>query len=715
MSETFLSPDWPNVSNLRPSLRPHLHLHRQVYRNRIWHIVEDETNGRQHRLDEHAWDLVSRFDGGASVNEIWEQLVDSLKSAAPSQPDVIQLIGSLHQADLVHVETTVDTDELFYRSQKRKDIRRQSLVNPFAFKAPLMNPANFLDKFESKTRWIFHWATGFALLLLSIFATLTAIQHWSEISVHAANYLPSTKFWMIAWFVYPLVKFFHEMAHAFTVRHWGGKVHEIGISLLVLMPVPYVNASAANLFPDKHARMLVSAAGILAEVFLASIALFLWLNVSDGWLRDISFVVMTISGISTVIFNANPLIKFDGYHFLTDWLEIPDLAKRSGQHWIWLGKRYLLRVPQLLRMNLTPGENKWLYLYAPLSWSYRWLILIVITQWMAQFSLLLAMVVSAYFLHSLLLKPIWKGSRYLWQSSELSRQRARSIIGISTLILTLFIAVLIIPAPFSTTTQAVVWAPDESRIRASASGFVEKILVNQGDSVVPGQPLIQLENDLLLTRKEQLQARLFAIHARLKATQQQDRSLARQLQHESETVRSELALVTQQSEELLIKSMTEGTVIVPQLADLSGRFLQQGDSLGYILGNSELRLRAAIAQQDFNKLNQYPGKVMAQLGNPENNAQPVNIVQIRPSATYDLPSPALSYSNGGEFLTDPTDEQKQTTMSPIFLVDLTVPGLPTKQLGRRVWLRFDHGKKPLLQQWALHWEQLFIQHFSSQV
>ena len=715
MSETFLSPDWPNVAQLTPGLRPHLRLHRQVYRKRIWHIIEDETNGRQHRLDESAWQMVSQFNGSLSVNECWENLLNSLKSHAPSQPDVIQLMGFLHQADLIHVETTVDTDELFYRSKNRKNIRRQSMVNPFAFKAPLINPTKLLDKLEPKTRWMFHWLTGTGIVLLTLFSALSAIQNWDEIAIHAANTLPSSKFWIITWFVYPLVKFFHEMAHAVTVRYWGGKVHEIGISLLVLMPVPYVNASAANLFPNKHARMLVSAAGILAEVILASVALFLWLNVSDGWIRDIAFVVMTISGVSTVLFNANPLIKFDGYHFLTDWLEIPDLAKRSSQYWISLSKRYFLKVPESLKTYHASGEAKWLFLYMPLSWGYRWIILIVIAQWMASISLLLAALVSAYFLHALVGKPVWKFSRYLWQSSELSSQRARSIASVSTVVLILVVFISVFPSPFSTVTQAVVWTPDESKIRSSAEGFIKNILVNQGDIVKLGQPLIELKNELLITRKLQLEAKLVAIDARLNAAQQKDRTLANQLTHESKTVSKELALVNRQSEDLFIRSSIAGTVVIPQLSDLQGRFLRQGDTLGYILGDSNLRLRAVIAQKDFNTLNQYPGEVLAQLSTSEKNVKSVNIVQIRPSATYQLPSPALSYKNGGTFLTDPADEQSQTTLSPIFIVDLEAPRMTSEHLGRRIWLRFDHGSKPLLQQWAFHWEQLFIQHFSSQV
>ncbi|HHJ20227.1 MAG TPA: biotin/lipoyl-binding protein, partial [Gammaproteobacteria bacterium] len=486
------------------------------------------------------------------------------------------------------------------------------------------------------------------------------------------------------------------------------------ISLLVLMPVPYVNASAANLFPDRHARMIVSAAGILVEIFFTSVALFLWINLGDGLLRDIAFVVMTISGVSTVLFNANPLVKFDGYHFLADWLEIPDLAKRSGRYWSWLGKRYLLKVARLEPMDIAPGETKWLLLYAPASWFYRWLILAVIVTWMSDISLLLAIVVGIWFLMSLLVTPAFKISKYLWQSPDLSGKRLRSIATTGLLMLMLVIAVSVIPAPFSTITQGVVWAPDESRVRAAADGFVDDVLVVQNAMVTAGQPLIQLKNERLITHRQQLEAQLTAIDARLSASQQTDRNKAEQLRHESETVRAELERITEQTQALVIRSHTAGRVIIPRLADLPGRYIHQGDPLGYVLGQSETRLRAAIRQNDAKNLSQFQGSVSVKFNRPGNNILSASILQIQPAAGNQLPSPALGYPGGGIFLTDPADDKGQKTLTPIFLVDLRLPGQPVEHIGHRVWIRFDHGDKPLLQQWAIQWKQLLMQHFSSQ-
>ena len=713
MSAQFFSPDWPEIASLKPALRSHIKVHRQVVRDHVWHILEDEATGKQHRLDELAWEIASRLDGRLTLEQLWTQLLDRLGESAPGQGDIIRLIGTLHQADLIRSDLTPDTEELFHRRQRQDKQALQSLINPLAFRVPLFNPTPLLTHLERPTRWMFHGWTLLAILLLAGTAAITASQHWAGIAAHAATHLPSGRFWMLTWLLFPVLKLCHELGHALAVRHWGGRVEEIGISLLVLMPVPYVDASAANLFPDRHARMVVSAAGILVEVTLASLALFLWLAIDDSLLREAAFVVMTVGGLSTILFNANPLVRFDGYHLLADWLEIPDLANRSRQYWIWLGKHYLWRIPRLEPPALHPGERPWLLLYAPASWLYRWLVLIVISTWFANISLLLATGITLAFLHSLLLKPSIQLIRYLWHSPEPSTVRGRALLKTGLLVTAVSGFLLFTPMPFTTLTQAVVQAPDESRLRARASGFISRILVEPGATVHRGQPLIELQNDLLLTRRQRLEARLKAIDTRIEANRHSDRAKMAQLKHESEKLRAELSTVIERSRALTILSLADGHVVIPHYDDLMGRFVKRGEVVGYVLGNSNTRLSAVIAQPDAVKLSHYPTTATLRLSGEHPTTHPVVIQRIHPAATHTLPDAALAYSAGGPFLTDPNDQSGLKTVDAVIQVDLLAPGLSLERIGQRAWLRFDHGDMPLLQQWLIRWKQILFQHFSS--
>ena len=149
------------------------------------------------------------------------------------------------------------------------------------------------------------------------------------------------------WIAYPLVKGLHELGHGLTIQRWGGEVHELGLMLLVFIPVPYVEASAATTFPSKSRRMLVGAAGVMVELLLASLALLVWLSVEPGWVRDLAFDITVIGGVSALLFNGNPLLRFDGYYVFSDLLEIPNLASRSQRYYAYLGKRYLLGIAGL--------------------------------------------------------------------------------------------------------------------------------------------------------------------------------------------------------------------------------------------------------------------------------------------------------------------------------------------------------------------------------
>ena len=121
-------------------------------------------------------------------------------------------------------------------------------------------------------------------------------------------------------------------------------MHDIGIMLLVLLPVPYVEASAATVFKSKYRRAMVGAAGMAVELFVAAAAFYLWLLVEPGLLRAVLFNVMLIASVSTLLFNGNPLLRYDAYYILADLIEMPNLAARSLRYWGYLIERYLLGV-----------------------------------------------------------------------------------------------------------------------------------------------------------------------------------------------------------------------------------------------------------------------------------------------------------------------------------------------------------------------------------
>jgi len=710
MSDDLFSPQWYRVADLHPRLRKHVRIHRQVHRGRIWYVIEDQASGRNHRLDPKAYAFVGRLNGEASVDELWNELLEALKDLTPSQQDIVRLVGQLHQADLVQCELTPDIEELFQRQERREQQQRKSMLNPLAFRTPLFDPTTMLDWLQPKTSWIFNKTALIIWACLSLITGMLAVQNWTEIATQAATHLPSARYMILVWMCYPILKSLHELAHALAIRHWGGAVHEIGVSLLVLMPVPYVDASAATLFTDKYARIAVSAAGIITEVFFASLGLLIWLNVSDGILRDIAFTVMVMGGVSTLMFNGNPLLKFDGYYILADWLEIPNLNFQVKRYWSWLARRYLLRLKKIEPIDNAVGENKWLLTYGLLSWLYRFTVMFVIAAWFAGFSLLLSALVVMLFLYTLLIKPAYEIFLYLRTSHEIQRYRFRAwaTAGGTAMLVVAFI--LFIPLPYATVAQGIVWQPDEAKVRAGVEGFIEEILVADGSQVKRGQALIRLSNNELGMRKTVSQTQLVTLKTRYHAALGHDSAEADQLQEEIATVKNELAHINKQLERLIIHSPIDGKLVIPRPEDQPGTLVAKGTTLGYVFSAQDIRLRVVIPQNNARLVRDKTQSVSVRMADQLSRVFKGELDRAVPSATSTLPSAALAYSAGGSILTDPTDEENLRALEPVFIIDVRVPGSKLKRVGSRAWLRFDHGTAPLSYQWTLRWKQLFLQY-----
>jgi putative peptide zinc metalloprotease protein len=173
--------------------------------------------------------------------------------------------------------------------------------------------------------------------------------------------------------VFVFVKLIHELGHAFACRRFGGECHELGIMFLVFIPTPYVDASSAWSFNNKWQRIFVGAAGMIVELFFAALCAFVWVNVGDpqhNVVGQLAFNAMLVASVTTIIFNANPLLRYDGYYILSDWLEIPNLRQKSQEYSLGLIKRHVFRVKQ--QQPLPPVVQRfWLLTYYVTSGIYR--------------------------------------------------------------------------------------------------------------------------------------------------------------------------------------------------------------------------------------------------------------------------------------------------------------------------------------------------------
>src|SRR3954470_11055178 len=299
MASRLLSNSWYRVASLRPRLRPHARLHRHRYRGEVWYLLQDRASGRVHRFTPAARSFIAEMDGERSVSAIWDIASRRLGERAPTQDEVIQLLGQLHAADLLQSDVTPDVAELFSRGERElKSRRTRAWGNPMALRIPLWDPDAFLERARAWldlawSRW--GAALWFAVVLPALFLVPP---HWPELTHNFSDRVLAVDNLLVLYLLFPVIKALHELGHASATKAGGGEVHDMGIILLVLMPVPYVEASAATAFRSKYRRATVGAAGMAVEMFIAAIAFYVWLAIEPGLIKAVLFNIMVIAGVS---------------------------------------------------------------------------------------------------------------------------------------------------------------------------------------------------------------------------------------------------------------------------------------------------------------------------------------------------------------------------------------------------------------------------------
>ena len=384
MSDTLFSLSWYRVAELRPRLRAHTQIHRHEYRGEVWFVLQDHASGRSHRLSPPAYRFIGLMDGNATVQDLWGAVNEQLGDHAPTQDEVIRRLGQLHSSDALLCDVPPDSRELFRRYQRHQGMLwRRRLATPLAVRFPLFDPERFLSRTLWLVRPLFSWYGALIWFLVVALGVILAGVHWSELTDGIVDRAMSPHNLLLLWLVYPLVKTVHELGHGYAVKNWGGEVHDIGRMLLVLAPVPYVDASAASGFRGKGPRMVVGAIGIAVELFLAAIALFIWLSVEPGTVRAVAYNVMLIAGVSTLFFNGNPLLRFDGYYVLSDGLEIPNLGTRANRYLGFLVQRHAFGLAEADSPARSTWERFWFVFYGIAAFIYRMLIMFVIILYIA--------------------------------------------------------------------------------------------------------------------------------------------------------------------------------------------------------------------------------------------------------------------------------------------------------------------------------------------
>jgi putative peptide zinc metalloprotease protein len=512
---------------------------------------------------------------------------------------------------------------------------------------------------------------------------------------------------LILGLVFPLVKALHEFGHGAAVKAWGGEVHEMGIMLLVLMPVPYVDASSASAFPEKRRRLVVGAAGMMVELFVAAIALMLWLEMQPGVPRAVLFNVMLIAGVSTVLFNANPLLRFDGYYILADLLEMPNLRQRAQAYAASLFQRHLFGMP-LPPVDGRPGEKALLLVFLVASFAYRIFITLVIALFISGVYFLVGMVLAVWAVVAATVLPVLALVNYLAFSPRLGRYRVRAVASSTALAAILVGLVFFAPMSSWTNAQGVVSVPEQAMVRAAANGFVVQVLARPGGAVRRGDPLVATADRVLETRIRGLQGQRAELESRYHAERIDSEVRAQMTLDRLRSVEAELARAQERARDLVLRSPADGRFAVAVAQDLPGRYLKQGEAVGHVVSDANQTVRVVVPQFTVDLVRSRTERVRVKLAERLEDTIVSRVLREVPRASDRLPSPALTQAGGGEAALDPSGAREGRSLQTYFEFEIELPPERSFLLGGRAYVRFDHGEETLAAQVWRRLRQLFL-------
>lgn len=697
-ARSTLSPLWHRVADAKPRLQPHVEVVRHVVRDVVWYVAYDNISNKSFRFSPSVYSLVMRLNGRRTVDSIWQDLAERMDEDAPSQDDVLRLLGQLYLSDMLLSAEMVDADELTQRStkQERKKVV-QRFQNPLFLRIPLLDPDNFLNKTMPLVRPFFSVFGAILWLICMVWLGVQAAVNWDELTSDIVGRVLAVDNLLLIVLVFPALKAVHELGHAYATKLYGGEVHDVGLMFLIFIPVPYVDASASSVFSNKWQRILVASAGMFAEFFVAAAAMFIWLNAEPGMVRALAFNAMLIATVSTVIFNGNPLLRFDAYYILADLVEVPNLAARANKYWIYLAQSKCFGMANATNPIKAPGERGWLLFYGPAALVYRIIVMVGIAIFVSTTFFIIGVLLAAWSITTSLLWPTLKGIAFVFSSDSLTGRRPRALLATAVGIAAVFALFFVLPVPHGTVATGVVAVPENARIVSSGQGDVTRLLVAHGDELQAGQAMLELSDPSLLARLDITKARLLEVELRRRVAEAEAVGEVALYQQQAGYLLNEKSDIEQKIAELVIKSPVTGTFISPSIKDTMGRYAPRGELLGHMFDKTPDLLQVVVPQDEVDLVRSNTKSVSVKFASsPIGAALNGSVLREVPGATRMLPSPSLAQAAGGPIAVNSTGGGEVEALFPLFLFEIALDDeLSNLRLGERVFVRFDHGASPL--------------------
>jgi len=695
------SDSWHLVRDAKVCLRVGVQVERQRFRGRIWYLLTDPFRNEFFRVSEEAYAFVGRLRKDRTIDETWRACMESNPEESPGQEETVDLLSRLGQANLLQSNLPADAEKILsVKDQKRDRVLKAQFVNFLFIKIPLFNPDRLLEGCLPVARLALHPVGILIWFFVVIFAVGIVVREWAVLADQGQGVLsPGNLPWLFA--VSVGLKLIHEFAHGITTKYFGGAVPKCGILWMVMAPLPFVDASSNWAFRRRRERMLVAVSGMLAELFVAGIATILWRYFEGDVLDAVCYNTMIMASVVTFFFNANPLLKFDGYYLLSDWLGIPNLQERSKRRIRYLAEKYAFGLEASVDPAGDFAEGIWLCVYGIASAVYRIFLLFAISLLVAEHFFEIGLLLGAFCFFVYFVLPVLKLLKYLLADSGLREVRGRVLLVSACCSGLLAISFGFIPFPEHFVEPFVVRPQERRTVYAEVSGEALEWFVESGDRIEAGQPVVRLRNLELEAKVEAGEALLDLTEAVSREAQRNNPVDVISTRRQVEFRREELKEFRRQKNGLVIRAPVAGVWELFLNEPGHGTWLRQGEALGEISVEGDFEAVAVVSQAKADRLfddaieqaeARFPGRAA--------RVFPLHITQITQSERDILPSAALGWAAGGDLRLADGDTTGKQVAEPFFEMRASFASKDTELLhkGRVGYVRLNVGSRPLILQ-----------------
>lgn len=691
------------AEHLQVKLRPDLIIQPQFYEGMTHYVIKDPIALKYFRFKIEEYFLLQQFNGKNNLQDVKRAFERKYRPQTISIDDLTRFVAQLHEAGIAQIDSPDQAKALIRRRNKNRWKKVwQFLANILYIKIPIIDPERLLTGMYPYFRWIYStWFLAFSVGMMLAAITLVASQ-WQDFYAKLPEFQSFFNWYTIFafWCSLAIVKVIHEFGHGLTAKHFGGEVHEMGMLFLVLTPALYCDVTDSWLLPSKWKRIWISAAGIFVECFLASIATFVWWNSQQGLLNSLAMATMFICSVNTILFNANPLLRYDGYYVMADWLEIPNLRIKSTQFFTYLFQEKVLGLEVPVQSYMPRSRRSLFVTYAVASYLYRWVVTFSILYFLSQFLKPYKLQSISYMLAigsmiPLLGMPVYQMFKFVRTPGRMRKVKKLRAASFAAVAIVTVAGILLIPTPLRVQGTLILTPTKPQEVYAEVPGILREMFVRDGEWVKKGDLIATLSNPEVMLERESLNEQHGASFAKASwfgaSSDRDSRAMHRQHLQMSIDLDQAREKVEEKVRKLVLTANRDGQVMGLPHPETLGQHLKPGKPFCEVGDPRKLEAHLILDQGDIDLI-RVDRKAWVKIYGDSEVTWKSRVGEVAKRNREEVP-PELSNLAGGEIAT--TQDPKSGQVKPItavyeVIIPIDNPDM-VLQPGQRGFAKIDGG------------------------